>query len=245
MVDASHGLAALHPAALQPAEDDLPLVVVERRHRDEELRRSIGIDVRRRDLVDDRLEEWLERRARLAVIGAGAADERIRVDGLELGLLLGRAEVEEKVERLVQHVVRARVRTVDLVHDEDRAVAALERLAQHELRLRHRAVDRVHEEEYAVDHVHDALDLAAEVGVTRRVDDVDLRSAVHDGGVLRHDRDPALALEGVAVHHALGDLLVLAKNVALLQHRVDERGLAVVDVSDDRDVADVGSGCHM
>ena len=118
-------------------------------------------------------------------------------------------------------------------------MATLERLAQHELRLRHRAVDRVDEEQDAVDHVHHAFDLTAEVGVTGCVDDVDLGAAVHDGGVLRHDRDPALALEGVAVHHPLRDLLVLTEDVALLQHRVDERGLAVVDVGDDRDVAEI------
>jgi hypothetical protein len=134
---------------------------------------------------------------------------------------------------------RPRVRTVDLVDDHDRAVTASERLPQHELRLRHRSVHRVDEEEDAVDHVHHALDLAPEVGVARRVDDVDLGPAIDDRGVLCHDRDAALALEVVGVHHALGDLLVITENVALAQHGIDQRRLPVVDVRDDRDVADV------
>ena len=82
-----------------------------------------------------------------------------------------------------------------------------------------------------------ALDLAAEVGVAGRVDDVDLHVLVADRDVLREDRDAALALLVVGVEHALGDLLVLAEHVGGLQQPVDQRGLAVVDVGDDGDVA--------
>ena len=64
-------------------------------------------------------------------------------------------------------------------------------------------------------------------------------AAVHDRGVLGHDGDAALALQVVGVHDALGDLLVVAEDVALPEHGVDQRGLAVVDVRDDRDVADI------
>ena len=39
--------------------------------------------------------------------------------------------------------------------------------------------------------------------------------------------------------HALVDVLVLAERAGLPEHRVDERRLAVVDVRDDRDVAEV------
>ena len=65
-----------------------------------------------------------------------------------------------------------------------------------------------------------------------------------DGGVLGENRDPALTLELVAIHGALGDPLVGAKRPALVQQRVDERRLAVVDVRDDRDVPDVQAGRH-
>jgi hypothetical protein len=56
--------------------------------------------------------------------------------------------------------------------------------------------------------------------------------------VLGQDGDAALALDVVAVHHAFGDLLVLAEGAALAQQLVDQGGLAVVDVGDDGDVAD-------
>ena len=67
-----------------------------------------------------------------------------------------------------------------------------------------------------------------------------LRALVEDGGVLRQDRDAALALEVVAVQHARGQRLVLMEDAGLAQHVVDQGGLAVVNVGDDRDVADVG-----
>jgi|AntAceMinimDraft_5_1070358.scaffolds.fasta_scaffold82152_1 hypothetical protein len=72
--------------------------------------------------------------------------------------------------------------------------------------------------------------LAAEVGVAWRVHDVDLGALVVDGRVLGQNRNPALALLVVAVHHALAHILVGAEHVRLLQHGVHERRLAVVHV---------------
>jgi hypothetical protein len=74
------------------------------------------------------------------------------------------------------------------------------------------------------------------------VDDVDLDVAVRDGGVLGEDGDAALALQVVAVHHARLRDLVGAEALGLLEHGVHEGGLAVVDVGDDGDVADVLAG---
>ena len=70
-----------------------------------------------------------------------------------------------------------------------------------------------------------------------RVDDIDLDVGVMDRGVFRHDRDAALAFEVHGVHDPFGDLLVGAENPALVQQGVDQSGFAMVDVGDDRDVA--------
>ena len=58
-------------------------------------------------------------------------------------------------------------------------------------------------------------------------------------GALGQDGDPALALEIVGVHRPLLNLLVLAERAGLLQQLVDQRSLAVVDMRDDGDVAQV------
>ena len=130
------------------------------------------------------------------------------------------------------------VRPVDLVDHHDGLVAQLQSLPQDEARLRHGAFGGVDQQQDAVDHVEHPLHLAAEIGVAGRVHDVDLDVAVADRRVLRQDRDPTLALQVVRVHHPFGHVLVVAENLGLLEHRVDQRGLAVVDVRDNRDVAD-------
>ena len=235
----AHGdlLVLADDAALDAADGDAAdeLVVVDGRH--EHLERRVDILLRRGDVLQNRLEQRAQILARhIRGVGRGAltagAEEHGRVK-----LLVGGVEVHEQFEHLVDDLVDALVGAVDLVDDDDDAVAELERLAEHEARLRHGALGGVHEQDDAVDHLQDTLDLAAEIGVTRRVDNVDLRVAVAHGGVLGQDRDAALALQIVGVHDALDDFLMLAICTALLEHFVDQRGLAVVNVGDDGDVS--------
>jgi hypothetical protein len=68
---------------------------------------------------------------------------------------------------------------------------------------------------------------------------------VVDGAVLGQDRDPPLAFEIVGVHDQAvlppRELVELAgaEVARLLEELIDEAGFAVVDVRDDRDVAQV------
>jgi hypothetical protein len=78
--------------------------------------------------------------------------------------------------------------------------------------------------------------------VARRIDDIDAQIAVQDRGAFGENRDSALALEIVAIHRALRHLLISAERAGLLQHGVDQRGLAMVDMGDNSDVAEV-HGC--
>src|SRR5690606_39348265 len=87
-----------------------------------------------------------------------------------------------------------------------------------------------------------ALDLAAEVRVSGRVDDVDAVALPGDGGVLGQDRDATFLFLVVAVHHALGEHGALGERAGLLEQAIDEGGLAVVDVGDDGDVAQAFDG---
>ena len=73
--------------------------------------------------------------------------------------------------------------------------------------------------------------------------------AMH-GGVLGQDGDALFPLEVTAVHDAVLQITAFMQRAGLPQHRVDQRGLAVVDVGDDGDIAkshagDCGSaGCR-
>ena len=152
--------------------------------------------------VHDRLEK---RRHVFAVLVQFAHREAVlgaRVNDREIELLVVRFELDEEVEDHVEHFVRTRVFAVDLVDDDDRLGPVLERLAQDEPRLRLRAIVRIDDEQHAIDHLHDALDFAAEIGVAGRVDDVDVVAVPIKRGVLGADGDAFFAFEIHRIHHA-------------------------------------------
>jgi hypothetical protein len=146
----------------------------------------------------------------------------------------------------VDDFLDAGIGTVGLVDQQDDGQVRGEGLAQHEAGLGQRALGSVNEEDDAVDHGQAALHLAAKVGVAGGVDDVDGdglavggRSVVGHGGVLGQDGDALFALQVTGVHHAVFKVVVLGKGVGLLEHGVDQGGLAVVNVGHNRDVAEV------
>ena len=231
-------LILLDNAALDAAYCDAADIFVVVNARNEELEGAVEILLGCGNILEDGLEKGLE-------IGAGdlggiarralsaGAEEHGRVK-----LLIGRVKVHEKLKHLVNDLVDALVGAVDLVDDDDDSVTELKRARQDESRLRHRALGSVNEQDNAVDHLEDTLDLAAEVGVSRGIDDVYFRIAVAHGGVLCHDGYAALALKVVRVHDAVNYLLIFAVNAALLEHLVNERGLAVVNVRDDGNISE-------
>ncbi len=158
-------------------------------------------------------------------------------------MVVGRVEVEEQLVDLVEDFVGARIATVDLVQDDNRRQMLGEGLREHVTGLRQRALGRIDEQHDAVDHRQRPLDLTTEVGVPGRVDEVDLRAPPRDRCRLCEDRDAALALLVVRVHDAVDDRLVLTKHPGRAEHGVDEGGLPVVDMGDERDVTN-GGGRH-
>ena len=135
----------------------------------------------------------------------------------------------------------------------------LEGLAQHEAGLREWAFGGVNHEDDTVDHGQAALNLAAEVGVAGGVDNVDgdavlkaqgLRggATVVDGGVLGENGDALFSFKIAGVHDTLAglfDRVALGERSGLPEHCVNQRGLSVIDVCDDRDVSQVGTRGHM
>jgi hypothetical protein len=190
-------------------------------------------------MSDDQIEQRREVAARRVDLGDRPAVAPRSEQGREIELVFVGVEQREQVEDLVVHGFGAGVGAVDLVDHHDRPQTAAQRLGDDELGLRHRPFSRVDEHQHAVDHREDALDLAAEIGVARRVDDVDARLAPHEGGAFGENRDAALALEVVRIEGTLGDLLVGAEHAGLTQKLIDQRRLAVVDMRDDRDVTNI------
>ena len=140
------------------------------------------------------------RSGRRSVPGIGQVARRgaglgVRVDDRELDLVLVGAEVHEQLVDVVEDLVRAGVAAVDLVDRDDDRQAAGHRLLEDVAGLRQRTLGGVDEEQHRIDHQQRALDLAAEVGVAGRVDDVEPDPGVVDRRLLGEDRDALLALE--------------------------------------------------
>ena len=208
---------------------------------DQNLQRAGGVAFGRGNGLHDGFEQRLKFSPRLCHGRSSRCQLGVGVEHGKIELIFVGVEIDEEVVDLVQHFLRAGVGAVDLVDDHDRRQLGFERLAEHVTRLRQRAFAGVHQQHDAVHHLEGAFDFAAEIAVAGRIDDVDLHAVVEDRGVLGQDGDAALALEFVGVHDALDVSFVGAKDAALAEHGVDERGLAVVHVGDDGDVANTGS----
>ena len=117
----------------------------------------------------------------------------------------------------------------------------LQRLFQDKARLRHRSLRRVDEQNDAVDHFQNALHLAAEIGMSGRIDDIDLDAVIMHGGIFGENRDAALSFDGIGVHDTLLRRLIFPIYAALLQHFIHKRRFAVVDMCDDGDVSQIFS----
>ena len=231
-------MAGGHAAARDSTDGDGPCVVVVGTVGDQHLEAPLLGDGGR-EVVDDGLEQRLEVARQLVGLQAGAAFLRDRVDDRCLQLVGILREFEEQVVYAIEGLLRVCVLAVDLVDDHDDSQSHLERFPQHEAGLRHGPLHGIDQQQAAVRHVENTLYLASEIGMARRIDDIDGHALVPDRGVLREDRDALLTLEVVGVHDQRPHLLVLAERVALLQQGVDQGGLAVIDVRDDRHVADV------
>ena len=139
------------------------------------------------------------------------------------------------------HAQRIGAGAVDLVDDNNGCAAQLKRFPQHETRLRHWAIKGIYNQKHPFDHAQNTLHFTAKIGVTGRIDDIDFGVAPMNGCVLREDGNSALFFERVGIHHAFFNDLIFTKSSGLAEHLIHERCLAVVDVCDNCDVADLHS----
>ena len=208
---------------------------------DEHLQRTFLISLRSRNVIQDRLKQgahillFVREVTNSVTVTGGSKYERA------VELLIRSVQIDQKLEHLINDLIRAGFRTVDLVNANDDGKIQRQGMLQNELGLRHGAFKSVNNKDNAVDHFQNALDLTAEIGVAWRIDDVDLRILIKNSRIFRQDGDAALPLKGVGVHNALRNLLAGAENAALLKQLIHQRCLAVIYVSNDRNVSDIFS----
>ncbi len=141
--------------------------------------------------------------------------------------------------------MRIDVWTIDFVDYNDWSQAFFESFAQYETCLRHWTFAGVNDQQCAINHSQNAFDFATKVCVARCVDDVDEHVFISDSRVFRKNCDTTLTLEVVRVHYAFDDFLIVAEYAGLTKESINQCCFAVVDVRDDRDVADMSEAALM
>ena len=187
-------------------------------------------------MAGDEAEQRLEVLLGIADLFNRPALTARREKGGEIELFFGRVQGSEKIEHFVMHLMRARVGTVYLVDDDHGLEANRQSFRHDELGLRQGAFRRVDEQQHAVHHRENTLHFAAEIGVARRINDIDAQIAVQNRCAFGENGNAAFTFQIVAVHRALGHLLVLAESARLLEHGVDQRGFTVIDVGYNGDI---------
>ena len=175
-------LSLAYRAAVHASDGDTANVAAVVERRDEHLRVAFEL-LRFGYVLDYGVEHGQDIVGRLLPVGAHPAVFGRTVDCGEVELVLGGVETEHQVEHHLLHLVGTAVGFIDLVDYHHRLEPHLYSLLEHETRLRHRAFESVDKQEAAVGHVEHALNLAAEVGVSRGVDYIDFVSFVVDGYV--------------------------------------------------------------
>ena len=208
--------------------------------RDHELERVIGADDGTGDAFEHEVEEGADVTAFFGGIVCGVAFAGAGVDVGEVKGGVVSAEFDEEVEGLGENFVGAAVGPVDFVDYDEQCEAALECFLEDEASLGAGAFEGVDEQQGTVCHFEDSFDFTAEVRVSGGVDDIDADAVPHHGDVFGEDGDAAFAFEVVGIQQTGLHLLVFSKDAALFDEAVDQRGFAVVDVSDDGDITDIG-----
>ena len=201
-------------------ERDHAAVLVVRGVEDERPRRRVGIALGRRDPLDDRVEHLVDVDARLG----RDADDVSRI-------------AAEQLRHLVRGSVGIGRGKVDLVHDRDDLELVLDREVGVRERLRLDPLRRVDDEHRSLARLQRARDLVGEVDMSGRIDQVQLVALPGDAHRLGLDRDPPLALEIHRIEQ-LGAHVAVGDGVRELENPVGQGRLPMVDMGDDREVAD-------
>ena len=117
----------------------------------------------------------------------------------------------------------------------------IQSLFQNEFCLRHGPFKSVYQKDNSVYHFQHTFYLAAEIRMSRSIDDIDLGAFVMYGCVFGENGDPSFSFDIIGVHDSFPDLLILTENAALTEKLVYQSSLAMVNVSDDGYVANIFS----
>ena len=147
----------------------------------------------------------------------------------------------ERGHQLGQRLLERRPLAIELVHEDRSRKAGLHRELPRGLGLHLDAVDGADHEDDSVDRPDRRSQVADEVGVARRVENVDLDTVPLDRRHRERDRDALALLVGIVIRHGVAvlDGSHPRDGAGCEAHRLEKGGLARPSVPDQQDVADV------
>ncbi len=224
-------VALLHPAVAHTYQGNNPQVVVEPGVDDQRLQRIFVVAGRRRNGLDQAFEHFIDAQA-----GLGAA-----LDGV------GGINADDLFDFFF-NTVRIGLGQVDLVQYRHDLKALLDRRVAVGNGLGFNALAGVNHQQGAFTCRQRAADFVSEVNVAGGVNEVQLVLDTVFGGVVQGnavglDGDPAFTLKVHGVQD-LGFHFTLGKAAAHLDESIGQRRLAMVNVGDDGEIADMTQITH-
>ena len=92
-------------------------------------------------------------------------------------------ELAKQVEDGIDDLRRAGVRFIYFINKDDGFFSEAQGFLEYEASLRHRSFGGIDEQDDTVGQIQDAFDLAAEVAVPGRIDDIDFYALVLNGNI--------------------------------------------------------------
>ena len=155
----------------------------------------------------------------------------------EFKLVIVGVKLDEQINNLVNYLVGASHGTVNLVNYYDRLFAEGKSLFKHETGLRHATLKRVNEQKNRVDHLQNTFNLAAEIGVSGGVNDINFYVVIIKTGMLGKNSYSAFTFNVVGVHYSVFNVFILAEGARLFKKLVDDGCFTVVNVGNYGDIS--------
>ena len=154
-------------------------------------------------------------------------------------------QFDKQVKGFGQDLLGPGIGAVDFVDDNDRLETDFEGLLQHKAGLRTGTFKSVNQHQASIGHLQHSFDFAAKVGVAGCIDNVDFRAQIVERDIFGENRNTTFPFQVVGIENTVLLYLGLAELTTGFDQAIDECRLAVVNVGDDSNVANVRpSGVH-
>ncbi len=150
---------------------------------DQNLGLSLRISFRSRNIFKNRLKKRGHVLFRIIDILFGKSGSCGCVNERALQLFIRCIQIHKQFQNLIHHIIRSGFRAVYFIDADYNRKIQIQCLSQNKFRLRHRALICVHNKDNAVNHLKNPLNLAAEIGMARRINDVDFRTIIIDRSI--------------------------------------------------------------